>query len=297
MWRAVLVFLIACGSSPTPVPTPTGPAAAMQEKPAADDVVVATVNGKPVYGSCLTAQGKHAHSRQDALDQCIAFELMAQEADARGIASDPEVAATTRAALVNQLVALDYEDKYTQPSDFGGIWNQLYAKNKIRYDHPEYRASAYARIDVPEGAPAAQDEAAHALANEAAAALGSERGLLPPQFKEIAERVIGGRAKVSYALVPPYTHISTLDITYADALFAIPDIGRTSPATRTPWGWDIVLYYDIVPEEHQPPEKIVSELLPEVKRAYFTQWTNQIVQRLGVKIEIIEPNLPLLEKL
>lgn len=297
MWRVVLVFVIACGSSPTPVPTPTGPAAAMLEKPAPDDVVVATVNGKPVYGSCLTAQGKHARSRQDALDQCIAFELMAQEADARGIANDHEVAAATRTALVNQLVAVEYEDKYTQPSDFGNVWTQLYAKNKIRYDHPEYRASAYVRIDVPEGAPPAQDEAAHALANEMAAALAPERGLLPVQIKEIAERVVGTRAKVSYAIVPPYTHISSLDLDYANALFAIPEIGRTSPATRTPWGWDVILYFDVVPEEHPPQEQIVSEMLPEVKRAYFTQWTNQIVQRLGVKIEVIEPNLPLLEKL
>lgn len=297
MKTAAFLVLAACGSQTTPVPTPTGPAAAMEEKAAADDVVVATVNGKPVYGSCLTAQGKHAHSRQDALDQCIAFELMAQEADVRGIAKDPEVTATTRTALVNQLVAHEYEDKYTQPSDFGAMWTQAYAKNKIRYDHPEYRGSAYMRIDVPEGAPPAQDEAAHALANEIAAALAPERGLMPPQAKEIAERVVGNRGKVSYAVVPPYTHISTIELTYADALFAIPEIGRTSPATRTGWGWDVILYSDVVPEEHQPEAKIVSELLPEVKRSYFAQWTNQIVQRLGVKIEVIEPNLPLLEKL
>jgi hypothetical protein len=297
MKKAVFLVLAACGSQTAPVPTPTGPAAAMQEKPAPDDIVVATVNGKPVYGSCLTAQGPHAKSRQDALDQCIAFELMAQEADARGIASDHEVVEATRTALVNQLVALDYEDKLKEPSDFGNVWNQIYAKNKLRYDHPEYRGSAYTRIDVPEGAPAAQDEAAHALANEIAAALAPERGLMPPQMKEIAERVVGTRGKVSYAVVPPYTHISTLDIVYADALFAIPEVGRTSPAVKTPWGWDVILYSDVVPEEHQPESKIVSETLPDVQRTFFPQWTNQVAQRLGVKIQVFEDKLPLLEKL
>jgi len=84
---------------------------------------------------------------------------------------------------------------------------------------------------------------------------------------------------------------------YADALFAIPAIGRTSPPVRTPWGWDVILYSDVVPEEHQPESKIVSEVLPEVKRVFFPQWTNQVAQRLGVKIQVIEDNLPLLEKL
>lgn len=266
----------------------------MQEKPAPDDVVVATVNGKPVYGSCVTAQGPRAKSREDALDQCIAFELMAQEADARDIGIDSEVAAATRTALVNQLVALDYEDKYTKPADFGATWNQLYAKNRIRYDHPEYRASAYVRIDVPAGV---VDDNAHALMNDVAGALKDERGLLPPQFKELAERVVGTRAKLSYAVVPPYTHISTLELTYADALFAIKEIGRTSPPVRTSWGWDVILFFDVIPEEHPSPEKVAAEMLPEVKRAYFPLWTNQIIQRLGVKIEVIEKNLPLLEDL
>jgi hypothetical protein len=177
------------------------------------------------------------------------------------------------------------------------VWTQLYAKSKIRFDHPEYRASAYVRVDVPEGAPPAQDEAAHALINEVAAALSRERGLLPTQMKEIAERVVGTRATLSYAIVPPYTQISTLDLTYANAMFAIPEIGRTSPATRTPWGWDVILYFDVVPEEHASQDKIATELLPEVKRAYFAQWTNQIIQKLGVKIEVVDKNLPLLENL
>lgn len=290
----ILAWLAACGSQTTPVPTPTGPAAAMQEKPAPDDVVVATVNGKSVYGSCLTAQGPRAKSKQDALEQCIAFELMAQEADARGLAADHEVAAATRTALVNELVAVDYEDKYTKPSDFGATWDQLYAKNSFRYDHEEYRASAYVRVDVPDGV---VDEQARTIMTEVAAALEDERGLMPPHFKEIAERVAAGRRPITFATVPPFTRISQLNIDYAEALFAIREIGRTSPPVRTPWGWDVVLYSDVIPAERPSPEKLAEEMLPEVKRAFFATWTNQIVQRLGVKIEVVEKNLPLLENL
>src|SRR5262245_24622681 len=104
MKHPFLLVLVACGSSKAPAPpTPTGPPAAWLPTPAADDVQVATVNGKPVWGSCVTAQGAHAASKQDALKQCIDFELMAQAADARGLATDPDVALATRTALVSQL--------------------------------------------------------------------------------------------------------------------------------------------------------------------------------------------------
>src|SRR5439155_20343050 len=96
--------LVACGSSKAPPPpTPTGPPAAWLPTTAPDDVQVATVNGKPVWGSCVTAQAAHATSKQDALKQCIDFELLAQEANAHGIATDPDVALATRTALVSQV--------------------------------------------------------------------------------------------------------------------------------------------------------------------------------------------------
>jgi hypothetical protein len=37
--------------------------------------------------------------------------------------------------------------------------------------------------------------------------------------------------------------------------------------------------------------------MPEVKRTFFPQWTNQIAQRVGAKIEIEHENLKALENL
>ncbi|HSD87335.1 MAG TPA: hypothetical protein VLB44_07460, partial [Kofleriaceae bacterium] len=250
----------------------------------------------PVWGSCVAAQAARGIAREEALRQCIDFELLAQEAAARGIALDPEVRLQTRTALVSQLVAKDFEDKFQQPSDFGGYWNALYTKNKLKIDHPEYRGSAYVRIDVPKGARPGEDATAHAIADEIAEALSNERGLMPQHLVEIAQQIAGTRAKISSGIVAPYTR-QGLDPTYTQALFSIPEIGRTSPAVRTPWGWDVVLFNDIVPEVHPSPEEVTRQLLPEVKRSFFPQWTNQIAARIGAKIQIEEKNLPLLENL
>lgn len=293
-----LLGLVACGSSKAPAPpTPTGPPAAWLPTPAPDDVVVATVNGKPVWGSCVTAQGPHATSKEDALKQCIDFELLAQAADARGIATDPEVALQTRTALVSQVIAKEYEDAYQKPADFGPAWDMMYQKNKLRFEHVEYRGSAYVRINVDKKATPEDDAKAHAIVEEIATKLAGERGLSPPQFFDIAQQVAAGRATLSTAIVTPYSR-GGLDKPYEDALFSIPEIGETSPhAVRTSFGWDVVLFNDIVPEEHAPPDKVEREMLPELKRQYFPTWANQIAQKLGVKIEIEQANIPALENL
>ena len=299
--RALLVswiVLAACGSSKAPPPpTPTGPPAAWLPAAAPDDVQVATVNGKPVWGSCVTAQGPHAKSKQEALEQCIDFELLAQAADARGLATDPEVALATRTALVSQLIAKEYEDKYQKPEDFGPAWDQFVKRNKLKLDHVEYRASAYARINVDKKATPEDDAKAHAIAEEIAVKLAPERGLSAPQFTDIATSVVAGRAPLAHDTVPPYAR-GGLDKPYEDALFSIPEIGQTSPhAVRTKWGWDVILYTDVVPEHHATADEVEHEMLPELKRQYFPIWANQVAQKLGVKVEIEQNNLPALENM
>jgi hypothetical protein len=295
---ALLIAFAACGGSSAPTPAASsGPPASLVATGAADgDVQVATVNGRPVWGSCVTAQATGGKSREDALRECVDFELMAQAAEARGLATDHEVVQATHTALVSQLVAYDYEAKYTKPGDFGAIYDQLVAKNLARADHDEYRASAYVRIDVPKGATPAQDEAAHALMTEVAAATANERGLLPQHLKDIAEKVVGIRAKVSFAVVGPYLPRG-LDPSYSQALFALPEIGRTAGPVRTSWGWDVILWSDVVPAVHPTPEQLAEKMLPDVKRSYFTYWVNTIASRLGVKITIFDKNLPALESI
>ncbi|HUS28576.1 MAG TPA: hypothetical protein VMZ53_08705 [Kofleriaceae bacterium] len=297
MKRLLVTLLAACGGQATPPPAPSGPPAALQPTPAPDDVAVASVNGKPVWGSCVAAQASRGITKQDALNECIDFELLAQAAEARGLALDPDVKLETRTALVSQLVAKDFEDKYQKPSDFGGLWDSLYQRNKTRFDHGEYRGTAYARINVAKNATPADDASAKAIADEIAARLANERGLMPQHLVEIAEQVAGTRAKVAHEVVQPYSRHG-LDPTYTDAMFAIPEVGRTTPhAVRTPWGWDVILLNEIVPEEHMTAEQVAQKLLPEVKRTFFSTWTNQIAQRIGAKIQVEQKNLPLLENL
>jgi hypothetical protein len=298
MTRWLAVLLIACGGGSTSsVPTPSGPAASLTETPRKDDVQVATVNGRPVWGSCVAAQAARGATREAALAQCIDFELLAQAAEARQLASDPEVVLATRTALVSELVGQAYEDKYRRPEDFGAFWTRSLERNKGRFDHPEARGSVYVRIDVPKGAPPEADADAKQAIDRIYAALRDERGMLKPHVEDIAKRVAGLDPRLKIAAVPPDIKEGRLHEAYVDALFAIPEIGRVSPPTRTPWGWDIVLWDSVVPEVHATPAEIVERALPEIKRAYFPHWVNLVAKNLRAKVEVVEKNLPLLEDL
>jgi len=279
------------GSTSTP-PTPTGPPAAFEPTPAAGDVVVATVNGRPIWGACVAGQvalGSAGPTRHDALQQCIDFELMAQAAEARGLAPNPEVVLATRTAMVSQLVARAYEDGYTKPEQFGANWNVLVGKNLWRVRHEDYRASTYVRVDVPEHATPAQDEAAHAVMERVAAAVAPERGLLGPNFVPLAQAA-AGPTPLAHQDVTPY-RAGALEEHYAQALFAIPEVGRTSPAVRTKWGWDVIAWTDDIPAAAPTDAEVAAKMMPDIKRTYFDHWVDKVQRDLGLHVELVPANV------
>lgn len=262
--RGSILMLAACsGSTQSTPPLPSGPPAPMVASGAgSDDVIVATVNGRPVWGSCVKVQ----HS----LDDCIGFELMAQEAEKRGIDRDPDVALGTRTAMVSQLVAKEYEAKYTHPSDFGDVWQRLVEKQRYRWDHPDVRASFYVRV---------KDQA---VAEKIAAEAAKQTGWMSPMLLELATQIAG--KDVEHSEVPPKLAVQ-LEEHYGAALYAVPAIGRTSPATHTAWGWDVILWSDVLPETHLTEPQLIAEVLPEVQRSFFSLWVHQIEVALGVHVE------------
>jgi PPIC-type PPIASE domain len=297
MRRLLLLLLIACGGgSPAPAPALSGPPAPLVATPAgASDVVVATVNGKPVYGSCVTTQAARGATRQQALDECIDFELLAQSAVA--YASDPEVVLATRTALVSEVIAREYEQKFTRSADFGEYYIRSVDRNRSKIVHGEARASAYLRVPLAKTATPAEDAAAKALAEELASVLAKERGLMAPHLDAFGKQIIGTRGTLEFAVVPPYLDSGGLVPEYAKPLFAVPEVGRTTGAVRTTWGWDVILLTDLIPAANPTPEEIAKQALPEVKRSYFPQWATQVGQKLGVSIKIYDDQVPKLEDL
>jgi hypothetical protein len=264
----------------------------MQATPTADDVAVAQVNGRPVWGSCVAAQVVREHvTRTQALEECVDFELLAQQADARGLARDPEVIERTHTALVGQLVATAYERGFTKPDEFGAAWDEFVKTTRILHKlrHPEYRASTHVLVPVAKNAPPEVDAAAHALADQIAATVANERGLLGPHLIELAEHVtrlepcrpgIQVPCQETLQLYPRWR----LEAPYADALWAIPEIGRTAGPVRTSFGWDVLVWTDVQLAANPSADEITAGILAEIKPWYFARWVEQLGHDLGLHI-------------
>jgi hypothetical protein len=253
----------ACGSE-APPPRPTAPGASPAAGP--DDVVVATVDGRPVWASCVAAQlARGARTRRAALDECVDVELLAAAAEARAPDfEDRELAEARRAALAGRLVELDFEARYRAPEDLRALLDRAVDQLKDQLDQPELRASAFARVEVPAGAPPEADAAARALAEQIAGALAGEAGLFPIHLREAADRLAAG----------------------AGALFSLPEVGRIAAPARTAWGWDVILLTRLVPATVHTRDEVAAKLFPEVRRQHFYRWVNALAAARGVRVEL-----------
>jgi hypothetical protein len=299
----LLSVLVACGSSSAPVPVAVAPTVVATPRRGADDVEVARVNGRAVWASCVTAQAAGLVTsartvealRAAALDQCVAFELLAQAAEARGLAAAPEVRDATRRAAVNRLVETDFEQRYRSPADLREAIDAVMQKNEWRLHVPELRASSYARFVVPDHAPPEVDAAAHALADQLAAELAGQTGLYNVHLKEAANRIAAGSTvKLDLTDVEP-SHRDRLVDSYAAALYAIPEVGQSSAAFRTPWGWDVIVWTGGITAKERARDEVVAEMFPELRRRQFRLWVTQLGKQLGVRVEVEQAALEQLD--
>ena len=288
----LLVLAAACGggSSPSeevPQQRTVTSISAIAPREGTDDLEVAQVNGRPVWGSCVSAQmSRGAKTRAAALDECIQFELMAQVAEQRGLAGDPTVIEATRRELVSREIAVDFEAKTEKPADLGERMTKWLTQNAWRMHRPDLRASSYARVNVPKDASPEVEATAKALAVNIAAELAGQAGLFPAELGATAERLGKGTGLPLDIQDVKASARSSLDGPYADALYAVPEVGRITGPVRTHWGWDVILWNGGLPPKESTQEEIAAEVFPELRRAAFQYWVNDLVKQLGLKIEV-----------
>jgi hypothetical protein len=291
---AVLLAVAACGAderrAAPPAAAVTPPTAAAQ--PAGDaDPVVATVDGQPVYGSCVTMQAAALGlDARAALDQCIAFELLAQEADRRGLRGDPDVVEAWRREMVRGVIAADLGDYHSLDDLPAGFRDAMLAKYRDYLHRPYLRGAHYARVPVARGAlPGGPEElAAKAVADAIYEELKDAEGILPDELFAVADRhaaaaglSIGRTHKLYFTPLADVAGIRDAVPEFRDSLAAIPEPGRIGRPARTPSGWDVPLYWTDLPEQDLTPE-----FFEDARRKYFVQWAEGLRARLGLAVSV-----------
>ncbi len=287
---SVLVATAAACGGAEPRPPVVGPPDLTARPHGPDDPIVARVDGRPVHASCVAAQAAgRGVDRATALDDCVALELLAAAAIARGLDRDPAVAAAGRDAAATALIDREFRARYQRFEDLPGeLRAQIEADYADRQGGVTMRRSMFARVNVARedfGGP--RDRAAEAAATAAYRALAG-RGDLFAADVEAAVRAAAAAdptLTVEAAQASPSRADFGLNEHYRAGLFKIPAIGMVSPPIRTPWGWDLIL---LLEERQIPPvdrAALYAKAFPEARRALFEQWSTGLARRRQIRIE------------
>jgi hypothetical protein len=291
-----LAALAACGgetAGPARPAATRGTAAPAFDETPGGRVVVATVDGAPIYADCVATQarglaGPEDEVRRRALDECVGFELLAREARRRGLDRDPDAIEAQKREAVRALIDREFAPTMDGPDDIRrSDLEKIWPKVKHYYDHDELRATYQCRVEVgkkqPRGGPA--DLEAEAFAKEVHAALIAQPIRTGQELYEACTRAAGDR-KLAIARKPyRFREHGNVDPTYAAATFALKRAGDVTPPIRTKWGWDLIWLSEITPALHQDLAAAEPSLrdtffydvdFDRYRQAQFLTWAKQI---------------------
>ncbi len=154
--RLLLFFLlVSCGESQTNAPPPIP--VNLGEVIAAQETTVGTVNGKPLGDRCVRDLMTEM-TQEKALEKCVDFELLAQEAEKQELNNTPETRRRYRQALVSAMLR-NFAAQAKGVENLGiGAFQQTYRELKALkqkgipdyFDHEEVRGAFYGRIKTIE---------------------------------------------------------------------------------------------------------------------------------------------------
>ncbi|MEZ4404606.1 MAG: hypothetical protein R3B06_31590 [Kofleriaceae bacterium] len=289
---ALAVAAAACGGAPAPAPT-RGPIDVTAQPAGPDDPVVARVDGRPVYGSCVAAQARGRHlDRAAALAECVDLEVLAGAAVARGLDRDPDVAAARHDAGAVRLLDVAYRARFQRFDDLPASFRDpIFAKNRDRMVRPESRASYFARIEVDRAArPGPVDDAAKRAIDLAYAALAPRSDLFKQDLQpalDAAVAAVDPSLKTTVGLAAPTEQDFGLREYYRRALFSVDAIGRVAAPVASPWGWDMILYTDFRRPPPMTEAEFKAKLFTPARQAYFNQWLDGLAR--GHAVEVAAP--------
>jgi len=261
----------------------------LSPRPSPDAVAVAEVNGDTIWDADVArhAAARHLDARA-ALDELIELELLAQAAQKRGLSDDAEVAEARKQARTRALLHGDFAAGFKSPADVPEadidlVWGN--PKIYLRFNHQLYHEVRYLRVELKKDASPAEVEAARVQAETLrAAALAAA-----PASKDAFGEAVMAAAQPLGIKVVMADHAATQGGTvkeFLDAAMALTRVGDLSPVTRTPWGWDVLYLYNVIPDVHQSKQQATPELrkliFEESRRRAFVGWAERLVHAARV---------------
>lgn len=276
----------ACGSQSGP--KKTGPAVAR------GDGVVVTVDEfkarlkeqSPIIRQRFTTLER----KKEFLDGLIRFEVLAAEAERKGLGNDPDIQNAIRKLMVQKLVQRYFTDGGSAKDIPESELKDYYEKNKGEYYRPTRVRLAVVSFMAPAGSP--QRAAKKGAAAKAAGEIRAEATKNPLAFGQLAQKysedeatkVIGGDLgfKSHEELAKAYGE------PFANAIFAQKD-GTISGVVESTQGYHVVRVAGRQEELNRPFEQVkdqlAARLFRERKQRDLEAWVKQLKDQARIRVD------------
>ncbi|HEY3352605.1 MAG TPA: peptidylprolyl isomerase [Polyangia bacterium] len=240
------------------------------------DVVVATVDGHPITARRVTehaaALGRDARA---ALDDLVAFELLAQEAARRAAGAAPEVAEVRKREMARRFVKVEFEARHRLEDIPEADLRPQYERNRHLFDHPRILSVVSALFSARRGkATAAEDAKARARAQELTVRLRAEQPKDAKTVRLIMDTFIGPDVPMRIDELRTYKGAEA-DPDWLKATLTLREPGQISDPVRSVYGWHVTYLADVLPEKHTP----TAEALAVVRREFHPVWQKTAFER------------------
>jgi hypothetical protein len=278
---AALTALVLCGCARQGVPRAALPSGA------AGAETVALVDGRPIGADAVARQAAAAGTdARAALASLIDAELLAAEAERRGLVDDPDVIEAGKRELVRRLLADGFERDVTPAVITDEELAKFYARARGRLDHPDVRLVRHVFVRFRKG----DDEARRRALRERMARVAERARAVhdAESFVALAPALSDGDVALKAEDVATARDWQNFDQAFRAATFAIPAPGQSSGVVESAIGYHVIFYERLVPEEHidfaHASDKLRETLWPDRQRREFGAWVDGRVDRHRITV-------------
>lgn len=226
--------------------------------------------------------------KKEFLENLIRFELLAKEAEKKGLDKDPEVRATLRKIMVQKLVRQAFDEGAPAASESDA--RTYYDEHQDEFVKPERLRLSLIWLDAPAGS--SQRSARLAEAQKIFARVKGEEAKNPMAFGTLARDLStdmatkAGGGDVGYRTREEFGRQYSPEL--ASAAFALKDVGQETSVVETPAGFGIVKLMARQAAVSKPFEEVKSQLVARVSREKrtkdFDEHIKALREKAGIKI-------------
>ncbi|MCA1662817.1 MAG: peptidyl-prolyl cis-trans isomerase [Myxococcales bacterium] len=246
------------------------------------DVVVATVDGRPIYAGAVADEARaRGVDRKSALADLVDAELLAGEAARRGLDQDLHVRDETKGALVRRYLKLGFEQQVTAADVPDPLVHREYQRRLAYLNHDVYADVWHILVRVPKGASAEDKAKARARAHELAA---RARGMSLAAFQKL------GRDEGLTTEEVVTARDGWVERPFSEAAFAqLKNPGDTSTSdVETSYGYHVLYLVKWIPAAHtslaEAAPKIREGVFPEFQKHAFDKLVDDAMARYHVEL-------------